>query len=159
MAVAPALSPVLTPASTPVPPATQPVAAPASAGDVAAQSVRPSMADVQPLLGQVMGVLQSGRGEQVLQWVQRPVRQGDGADGFVQTYNRVAGRAANVRLGSAQFSGRPAGDQLVVDGVVLLQLQDENQRVSTRELALKAQFAFRDGQAVLTQLNASEIAR
>ena len=153
VAPAPALTPVPPPAPAP------PVAAPATAAEVTAQSTRPSMADVQPLLGQVMGVLQSGRGEQVLQWVERPVRQGDGADGFVQTYNRVAGRSASVRLQSAQFSGRPAGDQLVVDGVVLLNLQDENQRVSTRELVLRAQFASRGGQAVLTQLSASEIAR
>lgn len=156
-AVAVAVTPA--PAPAPVPPAAPPVAAPASAADVTAQSNRPSMADVQPLLGQVMGVLQSGRGEQVLQWVERPVRQGDGADGFVQTYNRVAGRSASVRLASAQFSGRPAGDQLVVDGVVLLNLQDENQQVSTRELVLRAQFASRGGQAVLTQLSASEIVR
>jgi hypothetical protein len=157
--VAVAVAPVPAPAPAPVPPAAPPVAAPATAAEVTAQSNRPSMADVQPLLGQVMGVLQSGRGEQVLQWVERPVRQGDGADGFVQTYNRVAGRSASVRLASAQFSGRPAGDQLVVDGVVLLNLQDENQRVSTRELVLRAQFASRGGQAVLTQLSASEIAR
>ncbi len=154
-----AMAPAPAPAPAPGPPAAPPVAAPATAADVIAQSGRPSMADVQPLLGQVMGVLQSGRGEQVLQWVERPVRQGDGADGFVQTYNRVAGRSANVRLASAQFSGRPAGDQLVVDGVVLLNLQDENQRVSMRELVLRAQFASRGGQAVLTQLSASEIAR
>ena len=159
VALAPAPAPAPTPAPAPVPPAAPPVAAPATAAEVTAQSSRPSMADVQPLLGQVMGVLQSGRGEQVLQWVERPVRQGDGADGFVQTYNRVAGRSASVRLASAQFSGRPAGDQLVVDGVVLLNLQDENQRVSTRELVLRAQFASRGGQAVLTQLSASEIAR
>jgi hypothetical protein len=38
-------------------------------------------------------------------------------------------------------------------------LQDENQRVSTRELVLRAQFASRGGQAVLTQLSASEIPR
>ena len=158
-AVAVAVAPAPAPALTPVPPAAPPVAAPATAAEVTAQSNRPSMADVQPLLGQVMGVLQSGRGEQVLQWVERPVRQGDGADGFVQTYNRVAGRSASVRLASAQFSGRPAGDQLVVDGVVLLNLQDENQRVSTRELVLRAQFASRGGQAVLTQLSASEIPR
>ena len=158
-AVAVAVAPAPAPAPAPVPPAAPPVAAPETAAEVTAQSGRPSMADVQPLLGQVMGVLQSGRGEQVLQWVERPVRQGDGADGFVQTYNRVAGRSASVRLQSAQFSGRPAGDQLVVDGVVLLNLQDENQRVSTRELVLRAQFASRGGQAVLTQLSASEIAR
>ena len=77
-----------------------------------AQSNRPSMADVQPLLGQVMGVLQSGRGEQVLRWVERPTRQGDGADGFVQTYNRVVADSRKRAPGPAQFSGRPVGEQL-----------------------------------------------
>ena len=117
------------------------------------------MADVQPLLGQVMAALQSGRGEQVLRWVEPSTRPGDGADGFVQTYNRTVAHSRNVRLGSARFSGRPAGEQLLVDGVVLLHLQDENQQPSTRELVVWAQFATRGGQTVLTQLGASEIAR
>ena len=117
------------------------------------------MEDVQPLLGQVLGVLQSGRGEQVLRWVERPVRPGDGADGFVQAYNRAVANARAVRLGPVRFSGRPVGDGLQVDGLVTLHLQDEYQQASTRELVLRAQFAARGGQAVLTRLNASEMTR
>ncbi len=117
------------------------------------------MEDVQPLLGQVLGVLQSGRGEQVLRWVERPVRPGDGADGFVLAYNRAGVNARAVRLGAVRFSGRPVGDGLQVDGLVTLHLQDEYQQASTRELVLRAQFAARGGQAVLTRLNASEMTR
>lgn len=123
------------------------------------QTARIGMADVQPLLGQVLGALQSGRGEQVLPWVERPSRQGDGADGFVQTYNRVVANARSVRVGPVRFSGRPQGEQLLVDGVVVLHVQDENQQSATRELSLRAQFASRGGQPVMTQLSASEIAR
>lgn len=120
---------------------------------------RLGMEDVQPLLGQVLGVLQSGRGEQVLRWVERPVRPGDGADGFVLAYNRAVVNARAVRLGAVRFSGRPVGDGLQVDGLVTLHLQDEYQQASTRELVLRAQFAARGGQAVLTRLNASEMTR
>jgi hypothetical protein len=145
------------------PPALAAMALPAARAPAAAEVATPatpvSMADVQPLLGHVLGALQSGRGEQVLRWVERPTRQGDGADSFVQTYNRVVANSRSVRLGPVQFSGRSAGEQLLVDGVVLLHLQDENQQPATRELVLRAQFASRGGQPVMTQLTASEIAR
>lgn len=143
----------------PSPSATRAAAATAAARETSAPAGRLSMEDVQPLLGQVLGVLQSGRGEQVQRWVDRPVRPGDGADGFVQVYNRAVVNARVVRLGTVRFSGRPAGDGLLVDGLVTLHVQDEYQQPSTRELALRAQFSSRDGQAVLTRLSASETAR
>ena len=166
----PAASTPLVAAAAPVPvapvvpqPAALAVAAAAArtpgAPEPGPQTARIGMADVQPLLGQVLGALQSGRGEQVLPWVERPSRQGDGADGFVQTYNRVVANARSVRVGPVRFSGRPQGEQLLVDGVVVLHVQDENQQSATRELSLRAQFASRGGQPVMTQLSASEIAR
>lgn len=135
--------------------------APSAPGSPPAPSARPrlSMDDVQPLLGNVLAAMQSGRGEQVLRWVERPSRPGDGADGFVQTFNRVVGDARAVRVGAVRFSGRPGDDGLVVDGVVLLQLNDENQNQVKQELVLRAQFASRGGQAVLTRLSASEPTR
>lgn len=117
------------------------------------------MADVQPLLGQVLGAMQSGRAEQVLRWVERSSQAGDGADGFVQAYNRTVGNARVVRLGTVRFAGRPSAEGLQVDGVVTLQVQDENQQAVPRELAVRASFASRGGQPVLTRLNASETAR
>ncbi len=117
------------------------------------------MAEVQPLLGHLLDVLGSGRGEQIHRFLDRSARQGDGAESFVQTYNRVVANAGKVRLGPVQFSGRPAGDNLVVDGVVLLMMQDENLQPVTRQLVVKAQFSSRGGQAVMTQVTASELAR
>ena len=143
----------------PSPPVTRAAPANAAVKETYAPAGRLSMEDVQPLLGQVLGVLQSGRGEQVQRWMDRPVRAGDGADGFVQVYNRAVVNARVVRLGTVRFSGRPAGDGLLVDGMVTLHMQDEHQQSSTRELALRAQFSSRDGQAVLTRLSASETAR
>lgn len=117
------------------------------------------MAEVQPLLGHLLDVLGSGRGEQINRLIDRSGRDGAGADGFVQTYNRVVANGGKVRLGPVQFSGRQEGDALAVDGVVLLMLHDENRQPVTRELVLKALFASRGGQPVMTQVTASELAR
>ena len=150
--------PVVTTSQTAAATAPRPAGAPVQA-EASGGANRVTMADVQPLLAQVMGVLQSGRGEQVLRWVDRSARQGDGADGFVQVYNRVVGNSRSVRLGPVRFSGHSVGDQLTVDGVVRLHLLDESEQAVTRELVLRAQFASRRGQTVLTQLGASESAR
>lgn len=159
--------PPLPEAVTPVPVAaplapTPPVAMAASAPAAAPASAGLKMADVQPLLGQLLGALQSGRGEQVSRLVDRSSSQGDGGARFVDAYNRAVGGSRVVRLGGVQFAGRGSGsEQLVVDGVVQLQLQspDDTRQVSTRELVMRAQFASRGGQPVLTQLSASEVGK
>jgi hypothetical protein len=110
------------------------------------------MADVQPLLGQLLSALQSGRGEQVARLVDASARQGDGSDRLVDAYNRITSGARVVRLGSVQFASRGAGEQLIVDGVVLMHLQEDSGVPSTHELVLRAQFAARGGQPVLTQI-------
>jgi len=117
------------------------------------------MLDVQPLLAQLLGALQSGRGEQVIRLVDRAARQGDGGARFADIYNRTVSGSRSVKLGPVQFAGRSGAEQLVVDGVVLLHLQDEGAQISTRELVLRASFASRGGQPVLTQLSAGESAR
>ena len=78
---------------------------------------------------------------------------------FWVAYNRVVNRARSVRVGSARFNGRPSADGLSVDGVVLLEVQDDNQQTVTRELVLRAQFAWLGGQPALLRLNAGETSR
>ncbi len=109
------------------------------------------MADVQPLLAQLLGALQSGRGEQAVRLVERSSRT-DGDARFVEAYNRTLAGSRVVRLGQVQFAGKNGGEQLVVDGVVQLQLQDETLQMVTREFVLRALFASRAGQPVMTQL-------
>lgn len=145
-APAPVNAPVPVSAPTPAPvPVSAPAPAPASASGV-------RMADVQPLLGQLLSALQSGRGEQVARLVDASARQGDGSDRLVDAYNRITSGARVVRLGSVQFASRGAGEQLIVDGVVLMHLQEDSGVPSTHELVLRAQFAARGGQPVLTQI-------
>lgn len=151
-------------AVTPSPVANVPIAAPqpapvpvVAAVSSASSAPRVSMAEVQPTLANVIGALQSGRGEDVVQWLDRASRRSEGAASFVQAYNRVLAGSRVVRLGQAQFRSRTAADQLVVDGAIQLHLQDDSQRTIVRDFHLRAYFASRDGGPVLTQLVASGV--
>ena len=117
------------------------------------------MADVQPVLGQLLSAFGSGRGEQISRLVDRSARQGDGGARFVEIYNRTVSGSRGVKVGAVQFADRGGGEQLAVDGVVLLHLLDETAQSQTRELVLRAWFASRDGQPVLTQLTTGEASR
>ena len=116
------------------------------------------MSDAQPLLSQLLGALQSGRGDQAARLVDKPGRS-DADARFASAYGRFLSGARVVRLGQVRFAGRPGGEQLVVDGVVQLHVQDDGQPVVTREFVLRALFALRAGQTVMTQLSAGDGAR
>jgi len=147
-------------APAPVAPVAAAVAPAAGSAIVAGTpAARLTIEDVQPLLGQLLGALQSGKGDQVVRLIDRSARAGDAADGFLPAYDRVVNRARTVRVGSARFNGRPSADGLSVDGVVLLEVQDDNQQTVTRELVLRAQFAWLGGQPALLRLNAGETSR
>ena len=162
LVVSPAVAiaaPVSTPAATPVtvpvtisaaiPPARNRVEATESA---TAPGIR--MSDVQPLLTQLLGALQSGRGDQAARLVDRSARPDDSR--FTDAFSRMLSGSRVIRLGQVQFAGRAGGEQLVVDGVIQLQLQDNSQQLFMKEFVLRAQFASRAGQTVMTQLVAGE---
>ena len=160
-AVAPAipLPATETPATRVAPPAVQPepVVGKAASPELAS-TAGPRMSDAQPLLSQLLGALQSGRGDQAARLVDKPGRS-DADARFASAYGRFLSGARVVRLGQVRFAGRPGGEQLVVDGVVQLHVQDDGQPVVTREFVLRALFALRAGQTVMTQLSAGDGAR
>lgn len=121
----------------------------------------PRMSEVQPLLNQLLGTLQSGRGDGAVRLIDTMARQNGAGAGFSEAYERALGGARLLRIGQVQFAGRPAGDQLVVDGVLQLQLQasGEDAASASREFVLRAVFASRGGQAVLTQLSPAGASR
>ena len=112
------------------------------------------MSDVQPLLTQLLGALQSGRGDQAARLVDRSARPDDSR--FTDAFSRMLSGSRVIRLGQVQFAGRAGGEQLVVDGVIQLQLQDNSQQLFMKEFVLRAQFASRAGQTGMTQLVAGE---
>jgi hypothetical protein len=113
-----------------------------------------AMDQVQPMLTNVLHSLQSGRGEQVLQWLERSSRQSEAATRFVAVYNQRLAGSRVTGLGPVRFTSRHAGGQLVVDGMVQLWLQDERQQTTKQDFRLRAYFMPRDSGPVLARLEA-----
>lgn len=134
---------------------TEPVVAPAPTVK-APEPVVPSitMEQVQPLLTQVLQSLQSGRGDQVLQWLEPSSRQGAAATHFVAAYDHSLAGARVTGLGTVRFTSRFDAGQLVVDGMVQLRLVDELQQASRHDVRLRAYFLTRDSAPVLARLEA-----
>ena len=118
-------------------------------------AVKLSLVDAQPALNQLIQSMQAGRGEDLLRGLERSVSRSGGATDLVNAYNVLIGGSRAVRVGRVQLRGRPAADQLNVDGVVQLILQDQGQPMPVRELQLRAAFVLRDGQVVMTELSTS----
>lgn len=119
------------------------------------------MSDVQPLLSQLLGALQSGRGDAAVRLIDTMARQSGAGAGFSEAYERALGGGRLLRIGQVQFAGRPMGDQLVVDGVLQLNVQASGEDVAaaSREFVLRASFVSRGGQPVLTQLSPADASR
>ncbi|GAB4205753.1 MAG: hypothetical protein Fur0019_08160 [Tibeticola sp.] len=130
--------------------AAQPAPVPSPARN-AGNSLR--MSEVQPLLNQLLGALQSGRGDAAVRLIDTMARQSGAGAGFSEAYERTLGGGRLLRIGQVQFAGRPTGDQLVVDGVLQLQVQENGQETASREFVMRAAFVSRGGQPVLTQLS------
>lgn len=156
-----------TPAPAPVPapaPAPDRIAAiqPAPASAVTRNAGNsPRMSEVQPLLNQLLGALQSGRGDAAVRLIDSMARQNGAGAGFPEAYERTLGGRRLLRIGQVRFAGRPADDQLVVDGVLQLQVQTdgEDMAAASREFILRAAFVSRGGKPVLTQLSPAGASR
>ena len=123
-----------------------------------------TMAHVQHKLSQVLGGLQSGKGENAVQWLDGHWRDHPAAANFVNGYQRFVGDQRVTRLGKAQFRSRSMAEHFVVDGVVEISLQDDrptsqtgqtgqtSPSTQTKELNMSAYFMAKDGRPVLTQL-------
>ncbi|MDO9604890.1 DnaJ domain-containing protein [Hydrogenophaga sp.] len=110
------------------------------------------MGQVQPVLSNVTLALQSGRGEEALQWLERSSRNDAFAAQFSQKYHQALAGSRVTGLGQVRFTPRFAAEQLVVDGVVQLRLQDEKQQASVRDFHLRAYFRSQGGAPVLARL-------
>lgn len=111
-----------------------------------------AMADVQPAMAQVLNALQTGRGEAVVQTLDREWRGHPAAARFASRYNQLLAGRSVAGLGQVKLrSGREAG-MFVVDGAIDLLLQDNGVPTQTHTLRLRAFFLPQEGAPVLTQL-------
>lgn len=161
-AIAPA--PVVPVAAAPIAPAPAPAAAIAVA--VAAPSSRltttlsipavpsPTLADAQPLLTQVLHMLESGSGEQLLRLLEGDARQQPAAVALSRQYEQMVRGARPVTLTQVEFRGEPRDNGvLLVTGRIGLHAGEPTIGAHAQRLLLRAEFAQRGGQVQLTGLS------
>ena len=107
------------------------------------------------MLANVIGAMQSGRADNVLQMVDASSRRSDGGAAFSEAYNRTVFGAKTVQLGKVTLSSLPLDDQLVVDGTVQLMVMDGNSVTTSKDLYIRAWFVARAGSPVLTRISAT----
>jgi hypothetical protein len=114
-----------------------------------------TMAQVQPQLALVLSGLESGKGENVVRWLDGSWREHPAANAFVSNYQRMVAGHSVLQLGKVQLHSRSEAEQLVVDGVVELYLQENgNAEPHIQELQVSAHFRPHDGggQPLMTQV-------
>ena len=155
---APVLAPVAEPLMVVAPAVVAPTVSVTPVATAAVPASKParrlSLADAQSAMGELMQAMQAGRGEDLLAAMDRALRRSEGAINLVNAYNLLVGDSRAVRLGPVRLRGYPDADRLVVDGTVQLVLYDQGQPAPVRELRLRALFAQRGGQVVMTDISA-----
>ena len=111
-----------------------------------------TMARVQPKLAQLLSGLESGKGENVTQWLEGNWRDHPAANTFVKNYTQLVAGQRVVQLGQVRLRSRAVAEQFVVDGVVELYVQDSSAVQHVKRLQVSAYFVPKDGQAMLTQV-------
>ena len=146
----------LAPAPKAAPPAAAPAPSTATALAASTSTAESSltMTQVQPQLAQVLSGLKSGKGENVVRWLDGNWREHPAARAFVNNYQRALAGQSVVQLGKVQLRSRSEAEAFVVDGVVELYLQDGNAEPHIKELQISTHFLPKDGggQPMLTQV-------
>ena len=146
----------LAPAPKAAPPAAAPAPSTATALAASTSTAESSltMTQVQPQLAQVLSGLKSGKGENVVRWLDGNWREHPAARAFVNNYQRALAGQSVVQLGKVQLRSRSEAEAFVVDGVVELYLQDGNAEPHIEELQISTHFLPKDGggQPMLTQV-------
>lgn len=112
------------------------------------------MQRLQPLLGELILLMESGQQERLRTWVGKRIRRPEVADSVADAYARALGSARIAGIGKVSFQGQSVADVQVVDGTVELRLAEGDQPPVTRDVRLRAHFLVGQGKGpMLSQLD------
>lgn len=130
-----------------LPPAAMPVAA------LPAHVPAPSMHEVQPLLTDLLQVLESGNVAQLLRMMEPEARSTTSAQALSRRYAQLVRGARPIRLTQVEFRGEPREDTLHVTGRMRVHAGETPIGSHGERLAVQADFASRGGKVVLIGLS------
>lgn len=154
--VQPAAAPVPAPPPMVAPPVAAVPSAPAAArltSTLSLQVPTPTLSDAQPLLTQVLQMLETGSGEQLLRLLDADARKQPGAQALSRQYDQLVRGARPVRLSQVEFKGEPRDGVLLVTGRIRMHAGEPTIGSHGERLLLKAEFAQRAGKVQLTGLS------
>lgn len=111
-----------------------------------------SLAEIQPLLAVLLQQLESGRGDRLLNMLDREARNQPGPQALSRFYDNFTEGMRPVRLSHVEFKAEPADGRLLVIGNIGLQLGEPAGSVN-KKMMLRAEFSSRDGGVVMTGLS------
>jgi len=158
--VAPAATPITAvPAAQPRAPASpRPPTAAAGTSSLqpAADAKQPvsgvTLAEVHPLLSKLLGHMESGWGDRVINMLEREARSAPAAQAWLHDYNDLVDGARPVKLSHIEFKSEPREGRLLVRGQVIMQLSNQGGETPGRPFSLQAEFAKHEGNVVMTRL-------
>lgn len=117
----------------------------------------PTLADAQPLLTQMLHVLESGSPDQLLRLLDGDARRQPAAVALSRHYEQIVRGGRPVTLTQVEFRGEPRDNGvLLVTGRIRLQAGDSTIGSHGQRLLVKAEFAQRGGQVQLTGLSGAQ---
>jgi hypothetical protein len=108
----------------------------------------PSLVEAQPLLATLLHSIEHGRGDAILNLLDRDARQSASAISLSKQIDALAASGSPVRVSAVEFKSEPLNGRLLVTG----QMRLETAGTQARRLLLRAEFASRGSGVVMTSL-------
>lgn len=150
------------PAAAPTPPQTPPAVV--SMPSVQAAPVfrpvprsGPTLVEAQPLLSQLLLVMESGRGERILNLLDAEARSKPLAQALSRQYDSIVDGARPVRVSNVEFKAEPGDGRLLVVGHFRLSAGEQTIGSLGKKMVLRAEFASREGGVVITGLSGGPV--
>lgn len=135
-------------------PATPIASAPARPTTAPTPLPSPTLADAQPLLSQLLELLESGSGKQLLRLLETDARHSPSAQALSAHYDGLIRGARPVRLSHVEFKGEPReGGVLLVTGRLRLHAGEPTIGSHGERFLVRAEFVSRGGKVMLTGLS------
>ncbi len=113
----------------------------------------PTLVEAQPLLSQLLQVMESGRGERILNLLDAEVRGKPSAQALSRQYDTIVDGARPVRVSHVEFKAEPGDGKLLVVGYFRVLAGEQTIGSLGKKMVLRAEFASREGNVVITALS------
>jgi hypothetical protein len=113
----------------------------------------PTLMEAQPLLSQLLQVMESGRGERILNLLDAEARNKPSAQALSRQYDSLVDGARPVRVSHVEFKAQPGDGRLLVVGYFRVMAGEQTIGSIGKKMVLRAEFVSREGNVVITGLS------